>query len=306
MRTFIFIVFSLGFAFHANAQTFSLSQGDVVGQIKTAVTKQGDTLAQVARDYDMGYVEMEEANPGIDDPDHLPEGTVLVVPSKFILPDAPHKGIVVNLAEMRLYSYMPATNEVVTHPMGIGREGEDTPVSVLKVTQHTASPTWYVPESIRKIRAEQGVFLPKLVPPGPDNPLGDFAMRLSTPPQGGNYLIHGTNDPLGGIGRRSSSGCLRMYPEDIKTLYRQVSNGTTVYVINEPYKAGRSINGALYLESHVSLKEDDRSQEAKEEQIRKVIQLAIKKGSAANVDWDKVTEISGETQGFPQEVGQAS
>lgn len=296
-----FLAFSLAGSVHA--QTFSLGQKDVVGQISTMVTKPGDTLAQVARDYDMGYVEMEEANPGIDDPDHLTPGTVLVVPSQFVLPNAPHRGIVVNLAEMRLYYYLPGQNAVVTHPMGIGREGEDTPISVLSITQRIARPTWHVPESIRKIRAEQGVFLPKSVPPGTDNPLGEFALRLSSPPQGGSYLIHGTNDPLGGIGRRSSSGCLRMYPEDIQGLYRQVTVGTPVYVVNEPYKAGWSSDGSLYLESHMSLKDEDNQAVQDAEQIRRVVQLAIGKGSAANVDWNKVSEVADETQGFPQVIG---
>lgn len=278
MRALVCIAFSLGLVCSANAQTFALGQTDVVGEIRTAVTKEGDTLAQVARDYDMGYVEMEEANPGITDPDHLTAGTVLVIPSRYVLPNAPRNGIVVNLAEMRLYYYKSGGKEVVTHPMGIGREGEDTPVSVLKITQHVTKPTWYVPESIRKMREEQGVFLPKVVPPGPDNPLGEYAMRLSTPPQGGSYLIHGTNDPLGGIGRRSSSGCLRMYPEDISSLYRQVANGTSVYVINEPYKAGWSGN-SLYLESHISLKNEDDQATEDAEKIRRVVQLAIKKGN---------------------------
>ena len=302
MRAFVFIAFSLGLACSANAQTFVLGQTDLVGHVKTAVTKEGDTLAQVARDYDMGYVEMEEANPGIVDPDHLVPGTVLVIPSQYVLPNAPHNGIVVNLAEMRLYYYKPGGNEVVTHPMGIGREGEDTPVSVLRITQHVTKPTWYVPPSIREMRAKEGVFLPKVVPPGPDNPLGEYAMRLSSPPQGGSYLIHGTNDPLGGIGRRSSSGCLRMYPEDISSLYRQVANGTPVYVINEPYKAGWS-GGSLYLESHISLKNQEDQAVEDAAQIRRVIQLAIKKGNIASVDWDRVNEISAETQGLPQVIG---
>lgn len=304
MRVLVFIAFLLGTAWNANAQTFALGQTDVVGQVRTMVVKEGETLAQIARDYDMGYVEMEEANPGISDPDHLTPGTVLIIPGQYVLPSAPRNGIVVNLAEMRLYYYKPGGREVVTHPMGIGREGEDTPISVLKITQHVTKPTWYVPPSIRKMREEQGVFLPKVVPPGPDNPLGEYAMRLSTPPQGGSYLIHGTNDPLGGIGRRSSSGCLRMYPEDISSLYHQVPDGTTVYVINEPYKAGWS-KGSLYLESHIALQSEDNQTTKDAEKIRRVIQLAIKKGNAANVDWDKVSEISAETQGLPQVIGQA-
>jgi L,D-transpeptidase ErfK/SrfK len=298
MRLFIGILLALGVVYKAAAGTYTLSQGDVIGQVQTAVTKPGDTLAQVARDYDMGYVEMEEANPGIEDADHLKPGTVLVVPSQFVLPQAPRDGLVVNLAEMRLYYYIKGTNQVVTHPMGIGREGEDTPVGVLKIIEHIPNPTWRATEYMRKLRAKEGVILPESVPPGPENPLGKFAMRLSRP----TFLIHGTNDPLGGIGRRSSSGCMRLYPEDIQTLFHQVKNGTSVYIINQPYKAGLSAQGELYLESHLSLQDKENPAVEDAQQIHQVVQLAIQ-GKPINVDWDKVNEISGETQGLPQVVG---
>ncbi len=299
MRKIILLALSLSAIFSVHAHTFSANQ-DVVGQLQTTVVKSGDTLAQVARDHDMGYVEMEEANPGIDDPDRpLTPGTVLVIPSQFILPNAPHRGIVVNLAEMRLYYY--SGNQVITHPIGIGREGEDTPVSVLKIIEHIPNPTWYVPDSIRKMRAAQGVFLPRSVPPGPDNPLGNYAMRLSTPPKGGNYLMHGTNDPLGGIGRRSSSGCMRMYPEDIKTLYNLVQNGTPVYVVNEPYKAGWSSQGDLYLESHIPLNGGDDQVQKDAGRIRQIVEQAAK-GKNLNVNWDTIQTISEETQGLPQVI----
>lgn len=297
MRLFISTLFIFGMISGAHAHTFSLGRSDVVGQVQTVVAKQGDTLAQVARDHDMGYEEMVEANPTINDPDHLAAGSVLIIPSQFVLPQAARNGIVVNLAEMRLYYYAKGTGQVVTHPMGIGREGEDTPLGVLSIIQHIPNPTWHVPESIRTMREAEGIFLPKAVPPGPENPLGNYAMRLSNP----SYLIHGTNDPLGGIGRRSSSGCLRMYPEDIETLYRMVKNGTPVQVVNAPYKAGWSASGALYLESHVPLesKEEDDQNVARAHQA---IQLAMQ-GRAANIDWDKVSDIAGETQGFPQVIG---
>jgi L,D-transpeptidase ErfK/SrfK len=297
---FLIVCFLFSGIISAQAQSFTIGRADIVGEVQTAVAKEGESLAQVARDYDMGYVEMLAANPNIDDPDHLVAGTVLVVPSQFVLPNAPRDGIVVNLAEMRLYYYPPGGGKVITHPMGIGREGEDTPMGMMRIIQHIPSPTWHVPESIRKMRAEQGVILPKAVPPGPDNPLGDYAMRLSNP----TYLIHGTNDPLGGIGRRSSSGCLRMYPEDIQTLYHQVSNGTPVYVVNAPYKAGWSGQGELYLESHISLQSEENQGEQDAAQIRQVIQVALK-GRGAYINWDKVKDISSETQGFPQIIGRA-
>lgn len=291
------IIFILGLFIYSTqitAQTYTM-QGDLIGQVKTVIVKPGDNLAQIARNYDMGYVEMKEANPGID-PDHLQPGTAIIIPSQFVLPNAPHDGLVVNLAEMRLYYY--TGGQVSTYPIGIGREGEDTPVGVLRIIQHIPNPTWTVPEAIRKLRAEEGVYLPKSVPPGPENPLGDYAMRLSNI----TYLIHGTNDPLGGIGRRSSSGCLRMYPEDIQVLYKRAPNGTNVYIVNEPYKAGWS-QGRLYLESHIALTDQDQGVDDVD-QIRSVVQSVIN-GRNAQVDWNKALAISSETQGLPQVIGQA-
>lgn len=279
----------------ATAQTYPLTQDDVIGRPKTTVVKPGESLAQIARNYDMGYVEMEEANPSID-PDHLQPGTVLIIPSQFVLPDAPRNGIVVNLAEMRLYYY--SNGQVATYPIGIGREAEDTPVGTLRVIEHTHYPTWVVPESIRKLRAEEGVYLPRSVPPGPENPLGNYRMRLSNY----TYLIHGTNEPLGGIGRRSSSGCVRLYPEDIEVLYHAVSNGTNVYIVDEPYKAGWS-QGKLYLESHIALTDENQGVDDAA-QIRSVVQLATKSRNA-QIDWEKTLTISKETQGLPQVIGEA-
>lgn len=288
------------FPWWANALTFALpAQGDVVGHVKTAVAKEGDTLAQIARDYDMGYSELVEANPGINPDYHIPAGTAIVIPSQFVLPQAPRDGIIINLAEMRLYYYPKKGGTVSTYPIGIGREGQDaTPQGVLRVIQHIPHPTWYSPESVRIERAKEGIVIPKVVPPGPENPLGDYAMRLSSP----TYLIHGTNDPLGGIGRRSSGGCIRMYPEDIDPLFHMTPNGTDVYIMNNPYKAGW-MNGRLYLESHVAL--EDKTDQAQEdaEQIKKVVNIALKSHPDAQVNWNQVMDISGETQGLPQVVG---
>ncbi len=299
MRTFIFLTLLFTVFSQANASIFSLGQGDLVGQITTTVVKPGKTLAQIARDNDMGYVEMEEANPSIADTVNMAPGTVLVVPSRFVLPNAPRNGIIINLAEMRLYYYPTGSNQVVTYPMGIGREGEDTPVGVMKIIQHIKNPTWMATEEMRKLRAKEGVILPKSVPPGPENPMGKFAMRLSKP----TYLIHGTNDPLGGIGRRSSSGCMRLYPEDIESLFYKVHDGIPVYIVNEPYKAGWSAQGKLYLESHIPLTGDE---QVKQDiaRIRQVVELATK-GHEANIDWDKTQEIAQETQGIPQVIGTA-
>lgn len=285
-------------ASNAFALTYNIPAGDVIGEVRTVVSKDGDTLAQIARDVDMGYMEMREANPGLD-PDHISPGTVIVVPSLFILPNTPRNGIVINLAEMRLYYYPKGRNQVITYPIGIGREGEGTPVGVMQIIQHMPNPTWVATDFMRKLRASEGVDLPKFVPPGPENPLGNYAMRLSRP----TFLIHGTNDPLGGIGRRSSSGCMRLYPEDIDPLFHSVPNGANVYIIDEPYKAGWSQN-QLYIESHVALQEDADKAIDDPDRIRNTVNMAVK-GRNVNIDWNKALTISNEEQGLPQIIGQA-
>lgn len=294
-----FLVSSSVLTLSAQALTLSIpASGDVVGHVQTAIAKPGDTLAQIARNYDMGFTELTEANPGLNQ-DHVPPGTVVVIPSQFVLPNAPREGLVVNLAEMRLY-YYPGNGKVVTHPLGIGREGEDTPVGVLKIVEHIPNPLWTPTKFMKDLRAKEGVTLPDHVAGGsPENPLGLFAMRLSNR----TFLIHGTNDPLGGIGRRSSSGCMRLYPEDIQSLFHQVKNGTNVYIVNEPYKAGW-LGANLYIESHVALEGDVVQAVDDQERIRHVIQLATKNHSI-NLNWDKALEISSETQGLPQQIGQA-
>lgn len=298
MNAFLCFFMSLLFTLSATARTFSLSPGnDIVGEVQTTIVKPGQTIPQIARDFDVGYTELTEANPGID-PDKLSPGTVLVIPSQYILPNTPRDGLVVNLAEMRLYYYPKGKNEVVTYPMGIGREGENTPIGILKIIQHIPNPTWHVPESIRKIRAAQGVDLPKAVPPGPENPLGNFAMRLSAP----SYLIHGTNDPLGGIGRRSSSGCLRLYPEDIASLYAMIPNQATVYIIDEPYKVGWN-QGKLYIESHLALQSEDNQALDRKSQVKNLVQLA-NRGRSLSIDWNKALAVAEETQGIPQKISE--
>lgn len=289
----------LGYALTARAGIFQLpDQGDLIGKVEVAVIKKSTDFSQVARDYDLGYTELAEANPGIN-PNHVvAAGTALVIPNQHILPDAPRRGLVINLAEMRLYFYPRNTSVVVTHPLGIGREREDTPESVMKVIEHIPNPTWTPTDNMRRLRAEEGVVLPKSVAPGPENPLGKFAMRLSSP----TYLIHGTNDPLGGIGRRSSSGCMRLYPEDIASLYQQVQNGTAVYIVNQPYKAGW-FGQQLYIESHGTLADNVRQGDS--DDITRVVNRSVKQQSV-EIFWDKTMAIAGETQGVPQVIGRLS
>lgn len=234
----------------AYAVTLDLPQpgDDVVGQTFKYHTRYEDTFSDIARFYDIGYREMKDANPEVDP--WLPgEGTEITIPQQYILPPGPRSGIVINLAELRLYYFPPDRKVVVTHPLGIGREGWSTPVGKTRIIGKKKNPTWTVPASILAEHAADGRPLPPVVPPGPDNPLGGYALYLGIK----GYLMHGTNKPYG-VGMRVSHGCIRLYPEDIEQLFQRVSVGTSVRIINQPYKAGW-LNGQLLVEAHHPLTE---------------------------------------------------
>ncbi len=209
---------------------------DVVGAVSTVTANFDDTLIDIAHRYGFGYDEIVRANPRVDV--WVPgEGTEIVLPGRFLLPAGPRKGIVLNIAEYRLYYYPePKKGEpakVMTFPISIGRQDWETPLGVTKVVQKVVNPAWYPPQSVLDEHAADGRPLPRVVPPGPDNPLGARAMRLGLP----GYLIHGTNRPAG-VGMRVTHGCLRMFPEDIEFLFEQVALNTRVRIINAPVKLG--------------------------------------------------------------------
>jgi L,D-transpeptidase ErfK/SrfK len=190
-------------------------------------TKYEDTLYELARKFDVGLVELLAANPGVDVWQPKPN-TRLIVPGAHILPDAPRKGIVVNLSELRLYYYADS-QKVYTFPIGIGREGWRTPLGERHIVRKKKDPIWTPPASIRADDPD----LPEVVPAGEDNPMGAYALYLGN----GNYAIHGTNRPYG-VGKRSSHGCIRLYPEDVETLFYLVKEGTKVTIIDKPYSIG--------------------------------------------------------------------
>ncbi len=209
---------------------------DVVGSVITIKARDDDTLLDIARRHGLGYEDIVRANPGVDT--WIPgAGTDVVLPTRYVLPPGPRNGVVLNLAEYRLYYYPPAKDgqpaQVMTYPISIGRMDWATPLGRTKVTQKVRNPSWYPPASIRAEHAEMGDPLPRIVPPGPDNPLGDRAMRLGIP----GYLIHGTNRPAG-VGMRVTHGCIRMFPEDIGFLFDRIAVNTPVRIINEPVKIG--------------------------------------------------------------------
>ncbi|GGO78141.1 hypothetical protein GCM10011348_09350 [Marinobacterium nitratireducens] len=245
----------------ARAETFVLPPADqnVVGEIRVTKARQTDTLIDIARAFGLGYEEIVLANPEVDR--WLPgEDTRVVLPNLFVLPDAPREGIVLNVPEMRLYYYpKPQHGEapvVVTYPVSVGRMDWKTPLGQTRVIQKQQDPPWYPPQSIKDEHAANGEILPDMVPGGPGNPLGRFALRLGIP----GYLIHGTNKEFG-IGMRVTHGCVRLYPENIESLYSQVPLGTPVHIVNQPTKLGW--NGRdLVLEAHPVLEEDARLDEA--------------------------------------------
>lgn len=286
-------------AIPAQADTYAMppTGDDVVGKPQIVITREKDTLLDIARSYDLGYDEIAKANPGVDP--WLPKpGTRILLPTRFILPKGTRQGIVLNVAEMRLYFFPKAkpgqTPMVVTHPVGIGREGWSTPIGETKVASKRANPKWYVPPSILKEHAEKGDPLPRVVAAGPDNPLGNYAMPLGIP----GYLIHGTNKPFG-IGRRVSHGCIQLYPEDIEGLFKDIPVGTPVRIINQPYKAGW-LNDKIYLETHEPLGEDVKDKAINLTPMVNVILDAAKDRKVVN--WDKATEIATRHIGIPMSV----
>ncbi|GAK22516.1 LOW QUALITY PROTEIN: hypothetical protein JCM19052_3112 [Vibrio sp. JCM 19052] len=221
----------------------------VIGAMENHVVEQGETMANIAKQYDVGMLALMAANKGVDP--FLPkEGHVLTIPTQLILPDVPHKGIVINLAELRLY-YFPAKENVVhVFPVGIGRIGRDTPEMTTSISQKRPNPTWTPPSSIRAEYKAKGIDLPAVVPAGPDNPLGMFALRLAY--GHGEYLIHGTNKDFG-IGMRVSAGCIRMDPNDIEWLFDKVRRGEKVKIINQPVKVTLEPDRSVFVEAHEPL-----------------------------------------------------
>lgn len=209
---------------------------DVIGAVSTIVARHEDTLVDIARRHGLGYEDIVRANPGLSP--WLPgAGTEVVLPTRYVLPPGPREGVVLNLAEYRMY-YYPKPGEgqapvVMTYPISIGRMDWETPLGRTKVVSKVRNPAWYPPKSVREEHAAEGRPLPSVVPPGPDNPLGKFAMRLGLP----GYLIHGTNRPAG-VGMRVTHGCIRMFPEDIDHVFGTIDVGTPVRIINEPVKIG--------------------------------------------------------------------
>ncbi|WP_193161964.1 L,D-transpeptidase LdtE [Enterobacter ludwigii] len=240
---------SLGALNSARAMDYPLPPAGsrLIGQNQTYTIQEGDNKLQtIARRFNTAAQLILEANNTIAPVNPAP-GTVITIPSQMLLPDTPREGIVVNLAELRLYYFPPGENIVQVFPLGIGQLGLETPVTTTRVSQKIPNPTWTPTPGIRARSLEQGIKLPPVVPAGPNNPLGRFALRLGV--GRGEYLIHGTSAP-DSVGLRVSSGCMRMNAPDIKALFEQVRVGTRVQIINEPVKFSVEPDGKRYIEVH--------------------------------------------------------
>lgn len=304
----------------AAAADYMLSAGDdLIGRIGRTSTVYEDTLVDVARANRLGYEEIRLANPGVDT--WIPgEGTEVSLPTQYILPRSSRQSIVINLAEYRMYYFFEGDEGrwVRTFPISIGRMDWETPLGRTSVVAKAKDPAWYPPESIRREWAADGRELGTYVPPGPDNPLGRFALRLDIP----GYLIHGTNRPAG-VGMRVTHGCIRMFPEDVEWIFGRVDNGAEVEIVNQPFKVGWS-GRDLYLEVHPPLEEGGTAEESAEgeivmqspvvqsaensrwsqTEITRLIAAATSSRTAA-IEWETVDRVFAERLGMPVKIGTA-
>jgi L,D-transpeptidase ErfK/SrfK len=292
---------------------------DVIGAVATVTARHEDTLVDIARRHGLGYEDVVRANPDVNI--WLPGvGTEVVLPMQFVLPPGPREGIVLNLAEYRLYYYPKAkdgeTAYVMTYPISIGRMDWETPLGRTAVISKVRNPSWYVPKSVLEEHAADGRPLPPVVPPGPDNPLGEYAMRLGLP----GYLIHGTNRPAG-VGMRVTHGCVRMFPEDIEYLFGKIDLQTPVRIINEPVKMGW-VGDELVMEVHPVLESPPPQPEEGsvepvsgdplaglpefKDPLSYVTEqfIATTAERAGQLDWDLAEELLDRSDGIPVTVGE--
>ncbi len=277
--------------------SFAEYKDNYVGDMQTYIAVYEDTLVHLARKHGLGFVEVRAANPTLD-PWIPGAGAKIILPKRHLLPDAKREGLVINLPEMRIYGFLNGNNAPFTYPLGIGREGLGTPIGKTTIVRKKEKPTW---RPTRRMRDED----PKLkavVPPGPDNPLGTHALYLGWP----TYAIHGTTKPYG-IGRRVSSGCIRMYPENIIKLFEQVPIGTKVNVINQPVKVAW-IGNELYLEAHPEMGQAINMEENGTTKHKKISdeQLALINDKAGRyshlLNWPRIRTAMRERNGYPVRI----
>lgn len=256
------------------------------------------TLEDIAAQFQLGLSNLMEANPGVDP--FLPKpGSQLLIPHQLILPNAPREGIVINVAEMRLYYYPKGKKTVEVLPIGIGQIGKDTPENwVTSVQRKRANPTWTPTPRIRKEYAAKGEILPAVWPAGPDNPMGLYALYI-----GNLYAIHGTNASFG-IGLRVSQGCVRLRHEDIEHLFKTVPVGTRVQFVNQPIKATEEPDGKRYLAVHQPLSRTIAEFESNEPVAISLPKDIVKFIAKADTDSSVIKKLLDERTGVPTIINQ--
>jgi L,D-transpeptidase ErfK/SrfK len=279
------------------AGTYAVPEnGDtIIGEANYTTSGHGDTLSTIAHRYDLGVNAIQGANPDLPMNAYLPDGTRVAVPASHILPPMERTGIVINLPEMRMYFY-PSFGVVKSYPIGIGRVGKTIPLARTKVIRKAEHPNWIPPDDIRAFNQKQGVTLPQVMPAGPDNPLGPYAIYLKIP----TYLIHSTIYP-DSIGTRASFGCIRMHESDIKDFFPLVNAGIPVTIIDMPNKVGWE-NNSLYFESHIPLEEHSKEYYVTLSGVVDTIAAATQTYPAF-VDWQEVADINETHDGTPHEIG---
>jgi L,D-transpeptidase ErfK/SrfK len=260
-----------------------------------------EKLFDVARRYGLGYPEIVRANPGADI--WRAGGTQeILLPVRRILPPTPHDGVVINLPEHRLYYYpklKPGEKRVVvTYPVSIGRMDWHSPLGETRIIAKERHPNWYPTESVRAEHAARGDPLPKVVPPGPKNPLGEYKMRLAV--GDGTYEIHGTNNPVA-VGLAVTHGCIRMYPKDVAALFASVPVGTKVWLINEPVKIAY-VDGKLLLEVHPPVDGEGQVAQVDPEVMSRKLRRALGQDTAA-IHWEFTRKALEAATGVPTVVG---
>lgn len=298
------LAFGLLISVSAQAATYDMPAkgSSVIGKVQHIKTQKSDTFVALARKYDVGYRELRLANPEVDP--WLPgDGTPVAIPTAYVLPDGPRQGVIINIPEMRVYYFPPDSSQyagkVFTYPIGIGRQGWGTPLGKTRITKKVPHPSWTPPASIKAEHAKKGDPLPDVVPAGPDNPLGQYALRLALP----SYLMHGTNKPSG-IGMKVSHGCIRLFPEDISALFSMVKDGTPVDIISQPYKIGWN-GDTLVMEAHPPDADGDAPVRSYTPWVESLI-AATQSNPKAPVNWDTAEQVARTADGVPEPIGQDS
>ena len=282
------------------AATYQTPAGNeaLIGGVQYIKASSGDNVVTVAKHYDVGFNTMEKANPQLDMARGFPTNAMIKIPTQHLLPNQAREGIIINLPEMRMYYFPVNSNVVLTYPIGIGKIGKTIPIKKTIISYKKENPTWTPPKDIREFNLEQGIVLPRVMPAGPDNPLGPYAIYTGIP----TYLIHSTIFPES-VGKRASFGCIRMYESDIKDFFPSITRNIPVAIINSPVKVDWE-KDRLFIEAHAPLEEH---RDAYMTSLPGMVHLISEKtkNKPVLVDWQLISYLAKERDGTPHEVGMA-